>query len=76
MIGYDSRAAMDACVVAESPPGAVAGTTPSMVERATVLIAVANDHWVTGTAIPQFQLAATRAWARLFHLPYLSAVNL
>lgn len=47
----------------------------SMAERPTVLIAVANDHWVTGTPIPQFQLAAVRAWARLFCLPYLSAVN-
>ena len=47
----------------------------SMAEHPTVLIAVANDHWVTGTPIPQFQLAAVRAWARLFRLPYLSAVN-
>jgi apolipoprotein N-acyltransferase len=47
----------------------------SMAERPTVLIAVANDHWVTGTPIPQFQLAAVRVWARLFRLPYLSAFN-
>ena len=47
----------------------------SIAEHPTVLIAVANDHWVSGTPIPQFQLAAVRAWARLFRLPYLSAVN-
>jgi hypothetical protein len=47
----------------------------SMVERPTVLIAIANDHWATGTPIPRFQLAAVCAWARLFHVPYLSAVN-
>lgn len=47
----------------------------SMLHRPTVLIAVANDHWATNTTIPQFQIAAVRAWARLFGLPYLSAVN-
>lgn len=47
----------------------------SMAHRPTVLIAVANDYWATGTPIPHFQLAAVRAWARLFDVPYLSAVN-
>lgn len=47
----------------------------SMAQRPTVLIAIANDHLATGAAIPRFQLAAVRAWARLFRLPYLSAVN-
>ena len=47
----------------------------SMVRRPTVLVAVANDYWVAGTPIPSFQLAAVRAWARLFRLPYYSAVN-
>ena len=47
----------------------------SMAQRPTVLVAVANDYWVAGTPIPSFQLAAVRAWARLFRLPYLSAVN-
>jgi hypothetical protein len=47
----------------------------SMAERPTVLIALANDHWATDTPIPRFQLSAVRAWARLFRLPYLSAVN-
>ena len=43
----------------------------SAAEHPTVIIAIANDHWATGTPIPQFQLAAVRAWARLFRLPYL-----
>ncbi|HZC23035.1 MAG TPA: hypothetical protein VE866_06830, partial [Candidatus Binatia bacterium] len=47
----------------------------SMVQRPTVLVAVANDYWVAGTPIPAFRLAAVRAWARLFRLPYFSAVN-
>jgi hypothetical protein len=40
-----------------------------MTQRPTVLIAIANDHWATNMPIPGFQLAAVRAWARLFHLP-------
>jgi apolipoprotein N-acyltransferase len=47
----------------------------SMAQRPTVLVGVANDYWVAGTPIPSFQLAAVRAWARLFRLPYLCAVN-
>lgn len=47
----------------------------SMAQRPTVLVAVANDYWVTDTPIPSFQLAAVRSWARLFRLPYFSAVN-
>ena len=47
----------------------------SMVEHPTVLITAANNYWATGTPIPQFQLAAVRAWARLFHLPVFAATN-
>jgi hypothetical protein len=47
----------------------------SMAQRPTMLIAVANDYWATGTPIPAFQLAAVRAWAHLFALPYISALN-
>jgi apolipoprotein N-acyltransferase len=47
----------------------------SMAQRPTVLVAVANDYWVADTPIPSFQLTAVRAWARLFRLPYFSAVN-
>ncbi len=47
----------------------------SIIHRPTILIAVANDHWATNTTIPRFQTAAVRAWARLFGLPYVLAVN-
>lgn len=44
-------------------------------QHPTVLIAVANDYWVEGTPIPRYQRTAIRAWARLFRLPLLAAVN-
>ena len=47
----------------------------SMTQHPTVIVAIANDHWATGTTIPRFQLSAVRAWSRLFGVPYLSAVN-
>jgi apolipoprotein N-acyltransferase len=47
----------------------------SMAQRPTVIIAIANDYWATGTTIPRFQRSAVRGWSRLFAVPYLSAVN-
>jgi apolipoprotein N-acyltransferase len=47
----------------------------SMSQRATVLIAIANDYWVKQTPIPRYQTMATRAWTRLFGVPLLAAVN-
>lgn len=47
----------------------------SMWEGPTALIAVANDHWSGGSKIPEVQLAAVRAWARLNGIPYVSATN-
>jgi predicted amidohydrolase len=47
----------------------------SMFENPTILVAVANDCWVEGTSIPRYQTNAVRAWARLFSLPIVSAVN-
>ena len=47
----------------------------SMLERPTVLVAVANDYWVEQTPIPRYQASAVRGWARLFALPTVSAVN-
>ena len=47
----------------------------SILQRPTVIAAVANDHWATGTPIPQLQLNAVRAWARLISMPYVSATN-
>jgi hypothetical protein len=47
----------------------------SVVYGPTVFVAVANDHWATGTPIPAFQAAALRAWSRLFGIPAVSATN-
>jgi len=47
----------------------------SILQRPTVIAAVANDHWATGTPIPQLQLNAVRSWARLISMPYVSATN-
>jgi apolipoprotein N-acyltransferase len=47
----------------------------SMLHHPTVIVAVANDHWATGTTIPDFQLSAVHAWARLISVPYVSATN-
>jgi hypothetical protein len=44
-------------------------------ERPTMVIAIANQFWVAGTAIPDIQQNTVRAWARLFHLPVLFASN-
>jgi hypothetical protein len=47
----------------------------TLAKHPTVLIAPANDYWAKGTTIPIFQRTAMRAWARLFGLPCLFAVN-
>jgi len=44
-------------------------------EHPTVLVGVANDYWASRTPIPAVQRAALFAWARLFRLPCLIAVN-
>jgi hypothetical protein len=43
--------------------------------HSTLLVGVANDHWATNTPIPAFQLAAVRAWSRLFGIPAVTAMN-
>jgi apolipoprotein N-acyltransferase len=48
----------------------------SLIERPTVLIGVANNHWATGTPVPRCQRAMLSAWSRLFNLPFVSATNL
>ncbi|HJT71301.1 MAG TPA: hypothetical protein VJ731_13970 [Terriglobales bacterium] len=47
----------------------------SMAQAPTIMVAIANDYWATGTTIPRFQRCAVRAWSRLFGIPYVSAVN-
>jgi predicted amidohydrolase len=41
----------------------------------SLLVGMSNDHWATGTPIPQWQKLCLRAWSRLFGVPYLLAVN-
>ena len=43
--------------------------------RPTVFVGMSNDHWATSTPIPRWQALCLRAWSRLFHVPYLLAVN-
>jgi hypothetical protein len=47
----------------------------SMLERPTVIVAMANDYWAAGTTVPRCQASMVSAWARLFGLPYVSSVN-
>ena len=47
----------------------------SAFEHPTVLVAPANDYWAKDTPIPEIQKAGAEAWARLFGLPLLTAVN-
>lgn len=47
----------------------------SLYEQPDILLGLANDHWAAGTVILALQKASMRAWARLFALPYLFALN-
>jgi len=47
----------------------------SMLEHPTVIVGISNTFWVDHTTIPRYQATALRGWAKLFHLPYFSAVN-
>jgi apolipoprotein N-acyltransferase len=47
----------------------------SAIERPTLLIAASNEAWTAPTRVPRVQHACVRAWARLFGLPVLSAIN-
>ena len=48
----------------------------SMLEKPTILIGISNMFWFSDSAIARYQLSSLRAWARLFRIPYLSAMNL
>ena len=48
----------------------------SAVYRPTVIVGVANDNWARGMPIAAAQRASVTAWARLFRLPRIMAVNL
>jgi hypothetical protein len=44
-------------------------------EHPTILLTSSNDYWAKGTRIPAIQQSSAASWARLFHLPVLSATN-
>jgi apolipoprotein N-acyltransferase len=47
----------------------------SVLERPTLLIAASNETWTARTRVPAIQHACVRAWARLFRIPFVSAIN-
>jgi apolipoprotein N-acyltransferase len=47
----------------------------SAAEKPTILIAISNESWTAGTMMPRVQHACVCAWARLFGLPVISAIN-
>lgn len=47
----------------------------SMREMPTVLVSVSNTWWATNTSIPAIQEEVTSAWARLFGVPHVFAIN-
>jgi hypothetical protein len=47
----------------------------SALEHPTILLTTANDYWAKNTRIPAIQQSSAMSWARLFHLPVLSATN-
>jgi apolipoprotein N-acyltransferase len=47
----------------------------AMLEHPSVVVGISNMYWFADTTIPRYQASALRAWAKLFRLPYLLAVN-
>lgn len=47
----------------------------AFLDRPTIVIAIANQFWVAGTAITEVQRNTVRAWARLFDVPVVLASN-
>ena len=47
----------------------------SSLEHPTILLIASNDYWAKDTRIPAIQQSSAASWARLFHLPMLSATN-
>ena len=47
----------------------------SALEHPSVLLTASNDYWAKDTRIPAIQQSSAASWARLFHLPVLSASN-
>jgi apolipoprotein N-acyltransferase len=47
----------------------------SALEHPTILFTTSNDYWAKNTRIPAIQQSSAASWARLFHIPVLSATN-
>lgn len=47
----------------------------SFLQRPTIIVAVSNNVWVSGTAIPIIEETNIRSWAALFNLPAIFASN-
>ena len=47
----------------------------AMTRRPALLAVIANDHWERSGAIARSQQAAANAWARLFQVPLVVAIN-
>lgn len=47
-----------------------------MADKPDVVVAVSNVWWARATNIPQIQAQSVRAFARLFHVPVVSAKNI
>ena len=47
----------------------------SALEHPTILLTSSNDYWAKNTRIPAIQQSNAASWARLFHMPVLSATN-
>ncbi len=47
----------------------------SALEHPTILLTTSNDYWAKNTRIPAIQQSSAASWARLFHIPVLSATN-
>lgn len=47
----------------------------SMLHSPEIIVAAGNGWWTTGTSIMAIQQASTVAWARLFAVPLVTAVN-
>ena len=48
----------------------------SMLDEPTLIVGISNAWWADGSSIPAIQRASLQAWARLFGLPLVVAVNI
>lgn len=53
----------------------VAPVLQSFIDRPNVLLAASNLYWARGTSIDRIESVCVQAWARLFGVSFLRAVN-